>query len=85
MNRPVSTALWVPVGVAVVLGVAAFVGPPDSVVRDRPGQLEPVVRSTAVCPYVGGEPRAVSHVGVLPLGGAASEQAEAEPELSLAA
>ncbi len=80
MNRRVSTALWVPVGVAVVLGVAAFVGPPDSVVRDRPGQLEPVVRSTAVCPYIGGEPRAVSHVGVLPLGGAASEQSEAEPE-----
>jgi len=77
--RPVATALWVPVGVAAVLGIAAFVGPPESVVRERPGRDEPVVRSTLVCPYVGGEPRASSHIGVLPLGGAPGEEA-AEPE-----
>ncbi|MGH8825261.1 MAG: DUF5719 family protein [Jiangellaceae bacterium] len=80
MSRPVATALWVPVGVAAVLGIAAFVGPPESVVRDRPGRDEPVVRSTLVCPYVGGEPRASSHIGVLPLGGAPGEQAGSEPE-----
>ena len=80
MSRPVVTALWVPVGVAVVLGVAAFVGPPESVVRERPGQDEPVVRSTLVCPYVGGEARASSHIGVLPMGGAAGEPAGGEPE-----
>ncbi len=79
MIRPVATALWVPAGVAAVLGIAAFVGPPESVVRERPGQDEPVVRSTLVCPYVGGEPRASSHIGVLPLGGAPGEEA-AEPE-----
>jgi Family of unknown function (DUF5719) len=72
--------LLVPIGVAVAMGVAAIVGPPESVVRDRPGQLEPVVRSTAVCPYVGGEARAVSHVGVLPLVGTELDPAEAEPE-----
>ncbi|HEX6576810.1 MAG TPA: DUF5719 family protein [Jiangellaceae bacterium] len=81
MIRPVATALWVPVGVAAVLGIAAFVGPPESVVRERPGQDEPVVRSTLVCPFVGGEARASSHIGVLPMGGAAGEQAggEAQP------
>jgi hypothetical protein len=72
--------LLVPIGVAVAMGVATIVGPPESVVRDRPGQLEPVVRSTAVCPYVGGEARAVSHVGVLPLVGTELDPAEAEPE-----
>src|ERR687897_159019 len=70
----------VPVGIAAAMGVAAFVGPPESVVRDRPGQLEPVVRSTVVCPYVGGEARAASHVGVLLLVGAELDPAEAEPE-----
>ena len=72
--------LLVPIGVAAAMGVAAFVGPPESVVRDRPGQLEPVVRSTVVCPYAGGEARAVSHVGVLPLVGAELDTAGAEPE-----
>jgi hypothetical protein len=72
--------LLVPIGVAAAMGVAAFVGPPESVVRDRPGQLEPVVRSTVVCPYAGGEARAVSHVGVLPLVGAELDPAGAEPE-----
>src|ERR687897_3940741 len=71
--------LLVPIGIAAAMGLAAFVGPPESVVRDRPGQLEPVVRSTVVCPYVGGEARAVSHVGVLPLVGEL-DPAEAEPE-----
>lgn len=81
MSGRFSTALWISGGTASVLAVAAFVGPPDSVVRDRPGQVEPVVRSTVVCPYVGGEARAVSDVGVLPMGGPPAEQAgEAEPE-----
>src|SRR5918994_1293505 len=72
--------LLVPIGIAAAMGVAAFVVPPESVVRDRPGQLEPVVRSTVVCPYVGGEARAASHVGVLPLVGAELDPAEGEPE-----
>ncbi|MGH8777303.1 MAG: DUF5719 family protein [Jiangellaceae bacterium] len=69
MSRRWNAALWVPVGVASALAVAAFVGPPESVVRERPAQDEAVVRSTLVCPYAGGEARASSHIGVLPLGG----------------
>jgi hypothetical protein len=79
MNRSALAALWVPVGVAAVLGVAAFVGPPESVVRDRPGQEEPVVRATLVCPFVGGEARAKSYIGVLPGGTTDAGAAEADP------
>jgi hypothetical protein len=80
MNRSALAALWVPAGIAAVLGVAAFVGPPESVVRDRPGQEEPVVRATVVCPFVGGEARAKSYVGVLAAGSGAVEEAAAKPE-----
>jgi hypothetical protein len=75
MNRPALAALWVPAGVAAVIGVAAFVGPPESVVRDRPGHEEPVVRATLVCPFVGGETRATSYIGVLPTGEEAAGEA----------
>jgi hypothetical protein len=81
MSRSALAALWIPAGVAAVLGVAAFVGPPESVVRDRPGQQEPIVRATVVCPFVGGEARAKSYVGVLPLGsGLATDVVDTEPE-----
>jgi Family of unknown function (DUF5719) len=80
VSRPGLTALWVSAAVAAVLGVAAFVGPPESVVRDRPGQEEPVIRTTLVCPFVGGEARASSYVGVLALGGGTAPQGEPEPE-----
>jgi hypothetical protein len=66
-------------GVAAVLGGAALVGPPEAVVRERPGQQEQVVRATVVCPFVGGEARAKSYIGLLTGTGAAS-QAETEPE-----
>ena len=80
MSRPGSAVLWVPAAVAAVLGVAAFVGPPESVVRDRPGQEQPVVRATLVCPFVGGEARASSYIGVLAMGGASTSQEETENE-----
>jgi hypothetical protein len=73
MNGSALAALWVPAGVAAVLGLAAFVGPPESVVRDRPGHEEPVVRATLICPFVGGEARARSYIGVLPGGNAGTE------------
>ncbi|HSI92219.1 MAG TPA: DUF5719 family protein [Jiangellaceae bacterium] len=62
-----ATALMVAAGVAVALGATALVDPPDEVVRAHPEQVEPVVRSTSVCPYIGGEARAASRLGVLPL------------------
>jgi Family of unknown function (DUF5719) len=77
MSRPGLAALWVPAAIAAVLGAAAFVGPPDSVVRERPGQEEPLVRATAVCPFAGGEARATSYLGVLATG---SDSTGAEPE-----
>jgi Family of unknown function (DUF5719) len=80
MSRSPLAALWIPAGVVAVLGVAAFVGPPESVVRDRPGHQEPVVRTTAVCPFVGGEAQAKSYLGVLPAGTAATDQDDPEPE-----
>jgi Family of unknown function (DUF5719) len=80
MSQPVLAALWVPAGVAAVVGVAAFVGPPESVVRDRPGHEEPVVRSTLVCPFVGGEAQAKSYIGVLPAGERGAGQTDEEPE-----
>ena len=79
MNRSALAALWVPAGVAAVLGVAAFVGPAESVVRDRPGQEEPVVRATLVCPFVGGEARAKSYIGVLPGGNTGADVSEVDP------
>ncbi|HSI92268.1 MAG TPA: DUF5719 family protein [Jiangellaceae bacterium] len=71
------TALLVALGVAAAVTGTAFVGAPDDVVRDRPEQVEPVVRSTSVCPYVGGEARASSRVGVLALEGV--EEPDWEP------
>jgi Family of unknown function (DUF5719) len=65
-------------GVGLAVGGTAFVGPPDSVVRSHPEQVEPVVRSTSVCPYVGGEPRAASRLGVLAIEGV-EEPAWLEP------
>ena len=80
MNRSALSALWIPAGVAAVLGVAAFVGPPESVVRDRPGRQEPVVRATVVCPFVGGEDKANSYIGVLPSGQGIAGDEDPEPE-----
>jgi hypothetical protein len=65
------TALLVAAGVAVAVAATALVGPPDEVVRAHPEQVEPVVRSTSVCPYAGGEARASSRLGVLALAGVA--------------
>lgn len=62
-----ATALVVAAGVAVAVAGTAFVGPPDEVVRANPEQVEPVVRSTSVCPYIGGEARAASRLGALAL------------------
>lgn len=64
-----STALLVGLGVGLAVAGTAFVGPPESVVRAHPEQVEPVVRSTSVCPYIGGEPRAASRLGVLAIEG----------------
>lgn len=63
------TALLVGLGVGLAVAGTAFVGPPDSVVQSHPEQVEPVVRSTSVCPYVGGEPRAASRLGLLAIEG----------------
>ncbi|HSK27789.1 MAG TPA: DUF5719 family protein [Jiangellales bacterium] len=67
LDAPWKVAAAVAAAAAVLVGAATVVGPPESVVRDRPGRVEPVVRTTLVCPYVGGEERAVGLVGVLPL------------------
>jgi hypothetical protein len=63
--------LVIAAGVGVAVAVTAFVGPPDEVVRAHSEQVQPVVRSTSVCPYVGGEARAASRLGVLALAGVA--------------
>ncbi len=80
MNRSALAALWIPAGIAAVLGAAAFVGPPESVVRDRPGQQELVVRANLVCPFVGGEARAKSYIGVLAGASGVRGDGEAEAE-----
>lgn len=61
--------LAVGAGVAVVVGGATLIGPPDSVVDDHPEVREPVVRSTLVCPYVDGEDVGIAELGVLALPG----------------
>lgn len=66
-----ATALMVAAGVAAAVAATALVDPPNEVVRAHPEQLEPVVRSTSVCPYIGGEARAASRLGVLALAGVA--------------
>jgi hypothetical protein len=68
-RRVAGTALLVALGVGAAIAGTAFVGAPEEVVRDRPEQVEPVVRSSAVCPYVGGEARASSRLAVLALDG----------------
>lgn len=65
------TAMLVAAGVSVAVAATALVGPPDEVVRAHPEQVEPVVRSTSVCPYIGGEPRASSQLGLVALAGVA--------------
>ncbi|NED97170.1 hypothetical protein G1H11_17870 [Phytoactinopolyspora alkaliphila] len=62
-------ALTVVVAVAGTLGAASLVGPPDSVVEEHPEVEEPVVRTSLVCPFVGGEEEGRSHVGALALPG----------------
>lgn len=79
MIRPATTALAVAAGVAVLVGGAALVGPPESVVEEHPGVREPVVSSTLVCPYVGGESAGKAEVGVLALPGVAAPEGEGEP------
>lgn len=66
--------------VAVVVGGATFVGPPDSVVTEHPSVSEPVVRSSLVCPYVDGEDEGVGEVGVLALPGVATPEADADEQ-----
>ena len=68
-KHAVRTALLVGLGVGLAVAGTAFVGPPDSVVRTHPEQVEPVVRSTSVCPYIGGEPLAASRLGALAIEG----------------
>jgi Family of unknown function (DUF5719) len=69
LDAPWKVALTVSAAAAALVGAAAIVGPPESVVQERPGRVESVVRTTLVCPYVGGEDRATGQVGVLPLPG----------------
>ncbi|TDE15938.1 DUF5719 family protein [Jiangella asiatica] len=59
--------LVVGAGVAVVVGGASLVGPPESVVDDHPEVQEPVVRSSLVCPFVDGEEEGAAELGVLAL------------------
>ena len=66
-----ATAFLVAAGVGAALAATALVGPPDEVVRAHPEQVDPVVRSPSVCPYVGGEARASSRLGLLALTGVA--------------
>jgi hypothetical protein len=80
-----ATAFLVAAGVGAAVAATALVGPPDEVVRAHPEQVEPVVRSTSVCPYVGGEARASSRLGLMALAGVAepdwtppAEQAQGE-------
>lgn len=56
-------------GVALVVGGATLIGPPDSIVDDHPEVREPVVRSSLVCPYVDGEEAGTAELGVLALPG----------------
>lgn len=69
MSRTATSAFVLTLAVGGVVAATAFVGPPDDVAGENPEQLEPVVRSTSVCPYLGGEPRASFRLGVLALPG----------------
>lgn len=81
--------LAVGAGVVVVVGGATLIGPPDSVVDDHPEVREPVVRSTLVCPYVGGEESGTAEIGVLALPGVevpeAGDQAAEQPPITVQA
>ncbi|PZF81767.1 hypothetical protein C1I92_19690 [Jiangella anatolica] len=63
---------------AVVVGGATLIGPPDSIVDDHPEVREPVVRSSLVCPYVDGEEAGTAELGVLALPGVDAPEAAAE-------
>lgn len=64
-----ATAFLVAAGAVAAVAATALVDPPDEVVRAHPEQVEPVIRSTSVCPYVGGEARAASRLGLIALAG----------------
>ncbi|NDL57403.1 DUF5719 family protein [Phytoactinopolyspora mesophila] len=61
------TALVVAAAGAGVLAAASLVGAPESVVEEYPEVQEPVVRSSPVCPFVGGEEEGRAHIGVYSL------------------
>lgn len=79
-GRVVGGALAVTAGLVVAAGGTAFVGPPDAVVEEHPERVAPVVRSTSVCPYAGGEPSASSRLGVLALPDVAEPREPASPD-----
>ncbi|PSK91711.1 hypothetical protein CLV30_13412 [Haloactinopolyspora alba] len=70
---------WIGLGtgaaLAIVLGGATLVGPPESVVSEHPSVSKPVVRSSVVCPYVDGEDQGAGVAGVLALPGVDTPQA----------
>lgn len=64
--RPGMTALGIGAGVAVLVMGASVVGPPSEVGEEHPPELEPVISTSVVCPYAGGEGD-TSRIGVLAL------------------
>lgn len=74
--RPSGGALAAVAALAVVVGGASLIGPPESVVEEHPEVLEPVVRTSLVCPFAGGEPVGDSEIGVLALPDVGEQPAE---------
>jgi hypothetical protein len=89
VSRAISAAAVVIVAAGAMIAGAAFAGTPDEVGADHPERLEPVLRSTSVCSYVGGEPRADSRIGVFALPGieepAPLPGAEDDPDIEVLA
>lgn len=78
--RAAQTAGVVAIAVGGFLAVASLVGPSDAVDAEHPGTEQPVVRSSVVCPYVGGEPDQAGQVGVLALPDVETAEDSGEPQ-----
>lgn len=57
-------ALAVAAGTSGLVALVSLVGAPESVVEEHPEVREPVVRTTLVCPYVGGEEEGWAHLAM---------------------
>jgi len=79
-SRAQLTAAAVAAGVAALIVGATLAGAPDEVGAATESSEQPVLRSTSVCSYVGGEPDATSRIGVFAIPGVPEPPADAEAD-----